>query len=268
MPAVEHIDQLIELADPKFIEQAYQIFLGRAPDAEGRRYYSDLLDLGHLKIDLIAQIAASTEAKERYVSLTGLSEFLDAKNRISGEISHIDQLLEFGGAVFIEYAFHHILSRKPDPEGLRYYINRLQLGYNKTSVILQIANSTENNNNNFDAAGLKNLNEKNKRENHWLFGIFSRANKVERQLNRMESELMSLTVNIQNYKYGIQHQNLDFMKIAESRTISVNHLGTTAPLTGDTTEITTLSNGVTHNYSKLTPRARYVLNSLTKFVKR
>jgi len=58
----------------------------------------------------------------------------------------LNKVLLRHGADFIEACFLAILGRRPDPEGLHYYLGRLDAGYSKRSILAQIARSQERTN--------------------------------------------------------------------------------------------------------------------------
>jgi chromosome segregation ATPase len=102
---------------------------------------------------------------------------------------NIDQLLELNDAAFIEGAYQALLGRAADPEGMRYYLGRLRAGYDKTSIITQIAMSAEMRPTEQKSPVLQEMISSTKTTRHWLKGIFSRNDRVERQVHRIENEL-------------------------------------------------------------------------------
>jgi Domain of unknown function (DUF4214) len=102
---------------------------------------------------------------------------------------NINQLLELNDAAFIEGAYQALLSRAADPEGMRYYLERLRAGYDKPGIIAQIAMSAEMQPVEKKSPTLTEIIAANKNARHWLKGLFSRNNRVERQVHRVENEL-------------------------------------------------------------------------------
>ncbi len=70
--AVATLDELLSHYDEDFIYSAYHNVLGRAPDAEGLRYYLTRLRYGISKIEILAQLHESIEAKSYRVEIAGL----------------------------------------------------------------------------------------------------------------------------------------------------------------------------------------------------
>ncbi|MCX6072947.1 MAG: DUF4214 domain-containing protein [Campylobacterales bacterium] len=74
--AATSLDELLAYHDADFIHCAYITLLGRVPDPEGNRYYLGRIRAGRAKIEIIDQIASSSEAKELSVSILGLQQAL------------------------------------------------------------------------------------------------------------------------------------------------------------------------------------------------
>ena len=55
----------------------------------------------------------------------------------------LDELLSYHDREFLVCAYSTVLGREPDPEGLRYYLNRLRSGVSKSQTVVQLALSDE-----------------------------------------------------------------------------------------------------------------------------
>jgi phage host-nuclease inhibitor protein Gam len=75
--AATSLDELLAYHDADFIHCAYITLLGRVPDPEGIRYYLGRIRAGRAKIEIIDQIASSSEAKALSVSILGLQQALE-----------------------------------------------------------------------------------------------------------------------------------------------------------------------------------------------
>lgn len=64
-------------------------------------------------------------------------------NILASEIKNINELFAFSSEKFIDLAYEIFLCRKPDDNGMRYYLGRLALGYSKIDVLEQIYRSPE-----------------------------------------------------------------------------------------------------------------------------
>ena len=101
---------------------------------------------------------------------------------------NIDQLLELNDAIFVEGAYQALLGRTPDLEGMRYYLDRLRAGHAKAEIIAQIAASPETRSRGTDLPGLREVASTYKKTRFWLWGIFGRSSRIERQAHRLENE--------------------------------------------------------------------------------
>ena len=66
------LDDLLTLQDEDFVTSAYQVLLGRSPDADGMAYYLGQLHVGIEKIWILAQLHLSPEGKAYAADLPGL----------------------------------------------------------------------------------------------------------------------------------------------------------------------------------------------------
>lgn len=73
---IHHVNDLLSLHSEDLVEAAYQIFLGRRPDPQGRMDHINRLRSGIGRVALIAQIALSKEALAKAVSLPGLDKLI------------------------------------------------------------------------------------------------------------------------------------------------------------------------------------------------
>jgi Domain of unknown function (DUF4214) len=78
---VSSVDDLIQLHDQAFVQQAYQSILGRAADAEGHAYYLRRLRAGVSKISILAQMCRSMEGKAQSVQIEGLHSAIKREAR-------------------------------------------------------------------------------------------------------------------------------------------------------------------------------------------
>jgi uncharacterized coiled-coil protein SlyX len=114
-------------------------------------------------------------------------------------IHHITELFAFDGAEFISEAYHNLLDRDPDFNGLRYYIGRLSLGYGKPAVIAQIAVSPECKKRD-QIAGLKQLVHKEKNIG-WLSSLFTRRDRLEKLINIQNNTLMHINLGVAKMEF-------------------------------------------------------------------
>ncbi|MFA7496512.1 MAG: DUF4214 domain-containing protein [Acidithiobacillus sp.] len=95
------------------------------------------------------------------------------------QVQHVTELFSFEGEDFIAEVFRNLLGREPDAFGLRYYLGRLALGYDKSNVIAQIAKSSECRPHE-EFLGLKTLLVEQQRGTHWFWGRWKRYSRTTR----------------------------------------------------------------------------------------
>ena len=107
-------------------------------------------------------------------------------------INHVTELLQFQGSAFVDTSYQALLGRKPDADGMTYYLDRLRTGRGKSQVIVQLAKSAESKAFKPKLQGLEDLLVDFERENHWFWGLWHRGRQVERQVNLLELQLGEL----------------------------------------------------------------------------
>lgn len=71
---IHSLNELISYDEDKFLEQAYQVILGRYPDTNGKQYYKNRLNLGVSRIEIVCQLRLGSEGKIRNLQVDGLDE--------------------------------------------------------------------------------------------------------------------------------------------------------------------------------------------------
>ena len=122
---------------------------------------------------------------------------------------HIYELFIFDDREFINVAYRTLLGRAPDSNGMNYYLGRLRMGYGKASIIVQLANSSEERPHG-NIKGLVNLIKEEQRANHWFWGIFTRNSRLERTLHQVTQATISVraSMNELSKKLDAIQQNL------------------------------------------------------------
>ncbi len=165
--AAATLDELLSHDNERFIHGVYHTLLQRAPDPEGLRYYHRRLLAGVSKIQILAEISDSPEGIENAVEIPGLREIikLHKLSRLpligrllvgpfflqpSSSVSSLDSntlkfkaLLAYDDLQFIDSVYLMILKRRPDPEGLDFYLDRLRNGVSKIQILGEIIESPE-----------------------------------------------------------------------------------------------------------------------------
>lgn len=107
-------------------------------------------------------------------------------------INHVTELFQFQGSAFVDACYHALLGRKPDVDGMKYYLGRLRSGRGKAQVLVQFAKSGESKAFKPKIQGLDELIVEFERENHWLWGFLNLGRHGERQINLLELQLGQL----------------------------------------------------------------------------
>lgn len=123
------VSRQFEQANVRFIRAAYQAALNREPDQTGMQFYLAKLESGVPRVQVFSQIRRSREAKALGV----------ARVDATADFQKIKQL-DVG---FIRTAYQAILNREPDPEGLEFYLAKLEDGASRAEVFSQLCRSRE-----------------------------------------------------------------------------------------------------------------------------
>jgi hypothetical protein len=82
MQTIRHIDDLLDLQDAAFVEAAYRVLLGRAPDPGGADFYLRRLQSGIEKVRILKELRRSPEGRSRTVRVTGLDVAIRRQERL------------------------------------------------------------------------------------------------------------------------------------------------------------------------------------------
>lgn len=88
MRQAKHIAQLFDLHDMDFVVAAYRSVLGREPDDEGLKHYTDRLRAGISRATMLHEISRSQEAKLFGAQIEGLPKLLK-----QAELSRVQRIL-------------------------------------------------------------------------------------------------------------------------------------------------------------------------------
>jgi glycosyltransferase involved in cell wall biosynthesis len=237
-----NLKTLLQQNDNHFIEFAYQTLLRRSPDDEGLTYYLKRLSEGVPKLRILGQIAASAEARKLGVKLPGLNKAIRQQKMIdapffgwvfqifmddesSNAMSSLNGLLSLNGNEFIENTYLTLLQRKPDGDGLNFYLERLLSGAPKIQILDQILNSPEAKTKSIELPGLRNAIMLYKLAKLPLVGYIIRtfinvegSSSSERRLRRIEQRLFQV-YNSNNQRF----EEID-IKLFEHKQLLKQHL--------------------------------------------
>ena len=161
-----------------FVTRLYENVLHRAPDAEGKKAFTDALDHGASHQDALVSIANSAEnranlrliagdkndgeaarlyqaALNRAPDSAGLSLFSTALSNgatpeqiAHGFVTSTEFANSYGALTnpsdFVAQLYQNVLHRAPDAAGAQNFINALNAGATRESVLLGLSDSTEN----------------------------------------------------------------------------------------------------------------------------
>lgn len=125
-------------------------------------------------------------------------------------VENITELFALDGSAFIFETYRNLLHREPDKHGLAYYLGRLSIGYDKESVIAQIAKS-DGCRPHKEIKGLQELVANEQRARHWLLGFFIRQSKKDRTRQAIPMMLYRIEKNLNLLRDTLhkQHQTLE-----------------------------------------------------------
>jgi hypothetical protein len=133
--------------DLSFIEEAYFQVLGRAPDPGGLVSCRERLRSGLTRDDLLADLAASPEARRRQAGPAAATtvgrEPVAALNAGRAGRALLDTLMQLGDEAFLETAYRVLLGREADGAGRRAYLARLEAGVPRALVLQELQSSDE-----------------------------------------------------------------------------------------------------------------------------
>lgn len=114
------------LANQQFVEQLYQNVLGRAGEGSGVSFWTNALNQGASRGEILAGFSESTENKEI------------TRPSIEAGLWDLDD-----GMALVARLYHATFDRRPDAGGLRYWDESLDGGTSLTTIAASFASSTE-----------------------------------------------------------------------------------------------------------------------------
>lgn len=102
-------------------------------------------------------------------------------------IRHVNQLIALNDVALVDCLYRTLLKRKPDPDGMEFYLGQLRAGYGKGSMIVDIAASPEAKATGLALPGLRKFIAAQKWRDRSLWRLITRNR--ARQMNRVENNL-------------------------------------------------------------------------------
>lgn len=171
------------LSNGAFVDYVYQHSLGRLPDADGKAYYTNLLDKGESRVDLMISFSESTEhiyltahavaekyfnTDSSYQAVALLYDSFAGRKPDVGGLTYYAELLKSGSLTLaqaandfaesneftqatlglsngqlVDYMYRNTLDREADAGGKTYYTTALDNGFSKASLLLDFSQSQE-----------------------------------------------------------------------------------------------------------------------------
>jgi hypothetical protein len=174
LKATAGLPDWFSLEGEAFVRQAYQRLLDRPADAMGVQNYTAQLLAGLSKAQLVSELQSSPEgrlvARRRSIG-AGLDParagFANhqrstlaasaAQTSAAAAPKHVNDLMNFHGAMFIKAAYLALFKREADAEGLARYVEVLRSGFSRSYVLDAFAASPEAREKSSDLPGLRSL---------------------------------------------------------------------------------------------------------------
>ena len=158
---VKSLGELLLSDGREFVRLAYLSVLGRPADEEGEAYYTDRIQRGYTKIEVLDQLRKGDEGK-RVAPLPDLEAALRrfriarlalGKRRAGSAIERrmlheasqvrVDHFMRYHDEEFVVRVFAFYLGRKPDEAGLAHYLRQIRSGVSRQRVLLDISRGAE-----------------------------------------------------------------------------------------------------------------------------
>jgi hypothetical protein len=174
LKATAGLPDWFSLEGEAFVRQAYQRLLDRPADAMGVQNYTAQLLAGLSKAQLVSELQSSPEgrmvARRRPIG-AGLDKArggfanhqlstlaaTEAQTSVAAEPRHVNDLMDFHGAMFVKAAYLALFKREADAEGLARYVEVLRSGFSRSYVLGTFAASPEAREKSSDLPGLRSL---------------------------------------------------------------------------------------------------------------
>ena len=123
-----------DLSNEEYINTLYKTIFNRLPDAQGKLYWTSLLNSYHSRLSILAQIISSPEFAitcKNYGIIQGkiiLTDAIDVYPKVSE---------------FVCKSYNAILNRSADPDGLTYYVNLLSAKKITAAQLIEIFTNSD-----------------------------------------------------------------------------------------------------------------------------
>jgi ADP-heptose:LPS heptosyltransferase len=132
--------RLFALDDEDFVSAAYEIFLDRDPDPSGMRNYTAKLRRGDGRINVLSEMAASREARDKNLPVPQVIYDI-ISSETHPEI--LEEALSLHDKAFIRFAYRIILGRDADQDGLAENLSQVRKGTSRYAILARLRLSPE-----------------------------------------------------------------------------------------------------------------------------
>ena len=141
----------------------------------------------------------------------------------------IEELLSYHDEEFVYCAYHTLLGRAPDPEGLRYYLARVRCGISKVEILAQLRLSVEGKSQKVTTKGLDEAIKRHKLFKTPLLGTLLRQTSVKQPEASIQQSIRAIENKLYAQDMNIQHH---FSKMDGALRQLSQLINNKAPLTG------------------------------------
>jgi len=135
------------LEDGAFLEKAYLTLLDRTVDTSGLKDYLSRLNAGATRSQILKELADSAEAQRFRLRQSGNAMLQPSNPRPSVQptraVAPLIDLLMLSGDDFVRQAFRCVLGRQADRAGAQVFLQQLEAGSSRSSVIAEMSESPE-----------------------------------------------------------------------------------------------------------------------------
>ena len=143
VPTASSVDELLALPDREFVEAAVRLLLDQGTDLETRGALLTRLRGGMPRFKVLLDLARRSR-RTAFPELPGLDELISqAKDPLYPTARSVAELFALHDEAFVDSAYKTLMRRAPDFKGLAHYISRLREGFSRSSVLYELARSSE-----------------------------------------------------------------------------------------------------------------------------
>jgi hypothetical protein len=137
------VDELLALPDREFVESAVRLLLDQGTDIESRNMLLTRLRGGTPRYRVLVDVARKS-GRVVFPDVAGLDDLLSAAaDPLYPTARSLAELFALHDEAFVDAAYKTLLRRAPDFKGLAHYVGRLREGFSRSSVLHELARSSE-----------------------------------------------------------------------------------------------------------------------------